>query len=352
MLPVMVMMLFLQCGRLCDALHIAPMHHLQVEYGEWVTLPCNASAYLEEEAEEGLWWEAMGEDVAILQGEELIQADRFKGRFHLPSEELRREGHWSLVLSYALLSDTNMYECIWQGRKTISTVWLTVNVPHVERSMSVPVDDLSTLPCYIPMSRKQSPNKVLVWWTWNGLTIASLPESVTSLDDYRRRIFPDSRESFELDISPTRMTDSGEYQCLYKTSDTDDARSGTPESITLTVVGTNTTDIDTPWDVATDETTGTTEDWVSTTHWPIVSTTEEVTVTDPIHVLLEDSTQPIEVTTSLQPMDAIVETQTSGPIEVDTAAPDNVPWVRYGLIAAVLLLTTVVLCILKAAQRI
>ncbi|KAJ4924059.1 hypothetical protein JOQ06_000301 [Pogonophryne albipinna] len=291
MLPVsmMVMMLFLQCGRLCDALHIAPIHHLQVEYGDW-------------------------------------------GRFHLPSEELRREGHWSLVLSYALLSDTNMYECIWQGRKTISTVWLTVNLPHVERSMSVPVDDLSTLPCYIPMSRKQSPNKMLVWWTWNGLTIASLPESVTSMDDYRRRIFPDSRESFELDISPTRMTDSGEYQCLYKTSDTDDARPGTPESITLMVVETNTTDIanlsDTPWVVTTDETTGTTEDWVSTTHWPIVSTTEEVTVTDPIHVLLKDSTQPIE------------------------AAPDNVPWVRYGLIAAVLLLTTVVLCILKAAQRI
>ncbi|KAF3857312.1 hypothetical protein F7725_009171 [Dissostichus mawsoni] len=240
MLPVcmMVMMLYLQCGRLCNALHIAQMHHLQVEYGELVTLPCNASAYLEEE-EGGPWWEAMGEDVAILQGEEVIQADRFNGRFHLPSEELRREGHWSLVLSYALLSDTNMYECIWQGKKTISTVWLTVNLPHVERSMSVP--------------------------------------SVPSMDDYRRRIFPDSRESFELDISPTMMTDSGEYQCLYKTSDADDARPGTPESITLTVVETNTTDI---------------------------------------------------------------------------AAPDNVPWVRYGLIAAVLLLTAVVLCILKAAQRI
>ncbi|KAK1876546.1 Protein borderless [Dissostichus eleginoides] len=332
MLPVcmMVMMLYLQCGRLCNALHIAQMHHLQVEYGEWVTLPCNASAYLEEE-EGGPWWEAMGEDVAILQGEEVIQPDRFNGRFHLPSEELRREGHWSLVLSYALLSDTNMYECIWKGKKTISTVWLTVNLPHVERSMSVPVDDLLTLPCYIPMSRKQSPNNMLVWWTWNGMTIASLPGSVPSMDDYRRRIFPDSRESFELDISPTMMTDSGEYQCLYKTSDADDAKPGTPESITLTVVETNTTDIanlsDTPWVVTTDETTGTTEDWVSTTHWPIVSTTEEVTVTDPIHVL-EDSTQPIE------------------------AAPDNVPWVRYGLIAAVLLLTAVVLCILKAAQRI
>ncbi|XP_034007044.1 uncharacterized protein LOC117498948 isoform X2 [Trematomus bernacchii] len=200
------------------------------------------------------------------------------------------------------------------------------------------------------------------------------------MDDYRRRIFPDSRESFELDISPTMMTDSGEYQCLYKTSDTDDARPGTPESITLTVVETNTTDIgnilsysfhcsyviirkmmhhvtanlsDTPWVVVTtDETPGTTEDWVSTTHWPIVSTTEEVTVTDPIHVLLEDSTQPIEVTTELQLRAAIEETQTSGPNKVDTAAPDNVPWVRYGLIAAVLLLTAVVLCILKAAQRI
>ncbi|XP_010788530.1 uncharacterized protein [Notothenia coriiceps] len=204
------------------------------------------------------------------------------------------------------------------------------------------------------MPREQSPNNMLVWWTWNGLTIASLPGAVTSMGDYRRRIFSNSRESFELDIIPTRMTDSGEYQCLYKTSDTEDARPGIPESITLTVVETTTTDIDTPWAVTTDETKGTTEDWVSTTHWPIVSTTEEVTVTDPIHVLLEGSTQPIEVTTVLQPMEAIEETQTSGPNEVpvDTAAPDNVPWVRYGLIAAVLLLTAVVLCILKAAQRI
>ncbi|XP_063733919.1 uncharacterized protein LOC134860952 [Eleginops maclovinus] len=169
MLPVcmMVVLLCLQS----NALNIAQTYHLQVGYGDMVILPCNASTYLEKE-EGALLWEAMGEDVAILQGEELRQADRFKGRFALPSEEHLREGEWSLELGYALLSDTDLYECIWQGRKTISTVWLQVSVPHVERSMLELAGDTVTLPCYIQMSRKQSPDDMFVWWTWNGNTIA------------------------------------------------------------------------------------------------------------------------------------------------------------------------------------
>lgn len=50
--------------------------NLQVEYGESAILPCDGSAYLEEEG--SVQWEAMGEDVAILWSGELHQGDKFQ----------------------------------------------------------------------------------------------------------------------------------------------------------------------------------------------------------------------------------------------------------------------------------
>lgn len=52
--------------------------------------------------------------------------DSFQGRIELPSEEKVREGDWSVVLKSTMFSDSEMYECILEGRKTLSTVWLTV----------------------------------------------------------------------------------------------------------------------------------------------------------------------------------------------------------------------------------
>ncbi|GAA6218521.1 uncharacterized protein LOC122872316 isoform X1 [Lates japonicus] len=123
-LCILVMLLCLLCGGVCNALHIVQTLNVQVEYGESVILPCNGSVYLEEEG--SVQWEAMGEDVAIVQGGELRQGDKFEGRVQLLSEEKFREGNWSVILQHTTLSDTDIYECIWQGRKTISTVWLTV----------------------------------------------------------------------------------------------------------------------------------------------------------------------------------------------------------------------------------
>ncbi|XP_029303299.1 histone-arginine methyltransferase CARM1 [Cottoperca gobio] len=160
-----------KCGRLCNALHIAQTQNLLVEYGESAILPCNGSAYREEEG--SFHWEAMGEDVAILRGEELREGDKYKGRVQMPSEEKLREGDWSVVLQRMLLSDTDMYECIWRGRKTISTVWLTVVVPHVEGSIVVPAGDMVDLSCYVQISRSQSLNDLQIWWTRNGITIVS-----------------------------------------------------------------------------------------------------------------------------------------------------------------------------------
>lgn len=125
------------------------MVNIQVEFGEPAILPCNGSAYLDEKLDLNVQWEAMGQDVAILSEGGLSVGDQFEvsavglslfekyfwftqshypfqGRVLLHSEEKLWEGDWSVVLEHTILSDTDMYECILQGRKTISTVWLEV----------------------------------------------------------------------------------------------------------------------------------------------------------------------------------------------------------------------------------
>lgn len=67
---------FLRSTSLCPGIHTVQTVNLQVEYGESTILPCNGSAYLEEER--SVQWEAMGDDVAILWGGELRQGDKFK----------------------------------------------------------------------------------------------------------------------------------------------------------------------------------------------------------------------------------------------------------------------------------
>ncbi|XP_074521029.1 uncharacterized protein LOC141786186 [Halichoeres trimaculatus] len=84
---------------------------------------------------------------------------------------------------------------------------------------------------------------------------------------------------------------------------------------------------------------------------------EETTSSSPeiIPVFLEDSTQPTKETTESEPMEALNEMMTSLPDEETTSESaqwENLPWVRIGLIAGVLLVTAVALCVLKAQQKI
>ncbi|XP_070711934.1 uncharacterized protein [Pempheris klunzingeri] len=351
-LCILVVSLCLQCGGVCNAIHRAQTVNLQVEFGESVILPCNGSAYLGDEG--SVQWEAMGVDVAILQGEDLREGDKFKSRVQLPSEEKLREGDWSVVLLNTILSDSDMYECIWRGRKTISTVWLTVKVPHIESSLVVPAGDKVKMACYLQISRGQSPSELQAWWTRNGSTIVSTQSETLSHtgsdseDMSRVHVLADTKEEFHLFISPTTMSDNGQYRCLYKTRDSDDPRPGIPESITLTVLNTSPTLIA----LQSDETTTATAYWV-----PRVWTEEADGSTefpyDRIPVLLEDSTQPIQVITESQPMETFVETVSSFP-DQDTpeTSSESLPWIRIGLIAGVLLVTVVVLCILGALRKI
>ncbi|XP_030265333.1 uncharacterized protein LOC115576868 isoform X2 [Sparus aurata] len=355
-LCILVMVLCLQFGGLCNAIHVVEISSLQVEFGEAAILPCNGSAYLEEKGT--VQWEAMGEDVAILRGGELREGDKFMGRIELPSEEKVREGDWSVVLKSTMFSDSEMYECILEGRKTLSTVWLTVTAPQVERSLVVPVGDEVILTCYTEISRSEAQNELQVWWTKDGNTIISgqikdpgTDDTVFHPDDlYRLIILCDAKEKCSLFMGQTLMSDNGEYRCLYKARYSDDPRPGIPESITLTVLDTNHTDNVFPPDATSAES-------------PL----------DPIPVHLEDSTQPIKVMTESQPMEAFEEVVTSFPDEESqpieafkeavTSFPDEgmeetslqwdtLPWIRIGLIAGVLLVTAMVLCILGALQKI
>ncbi|TKS66151.1 hypothetical protein D9C73_000207 [Collichthys lucidus] len=157
------------------------MVSIQVKFGEPAILPCNGSAYLDEKLDLNVQWEAMGQDVAILSEEGLSVGDQFEGRVLLHSEEKLWEGDWSVVLEHTILSDTDVYECILQGRKTISTVWLKVVAPHVERSQVVFEGAMVYLPCFIPISRNQSPNDLQVWWTRNGSTIEYTTKEVLQM---------------------------------------------------------------------------------------------------------------------------------------------------------------------------
>ncbi|XP_072235508.1 uncharacterized protein [Leuresthes tenuis] len=228
-----------------------------VDYGQSAVLQCDGSALKGEDG--SVSWEVMGVDVAILQGEEPKVSESFEGRVQLPSKEQLREGSWSVVFRNLRFSDTNLYECIWDGRKTLSTVWLQVEVPHVEHSITVNEDTMVELPCYCEHSRTPS-DYLEVWWTRNG---DLLPRSCT---------IGANREDCFLSIVP-KVNDSGKYQCWYKTWRSDTASPGIPESITLTVLEKIPTD-----NVLNPEERTTREDWVSMTLWPLILQTEETTV--------------------------------------------------------------------------
>ncbi|XP_023117301.1 uncharacterized protein LOC111562801 [Amphiprion ocellaris] len=344
----LVLLLCLQRGGLCSAFHVAETLTVQVDYGQSALLHCNGSAFLEEEGT--VHWEAMGQDVAILGEGESILGEHFEGRVQVPPDEQFREGNWSVVLNQTMLSDTDMYECIWQGGKTISTVWLTVREPEVERSMTVYEGTGVDLACYIHIS-KTAPSYLEVWWTRNGSSLISIKNGLLfthQSPDSDTVLMSITDEEFRLYITPT-MSDSGEYQCWYRTRESDSPKLGIPESITLTVLeGFNP-----------DEPITATEDWVSTSHWPVTPWTEDVTETTESHhdftpVLLEDSTQPMPVATESQLMEAFEEMVTFFPYE-DTPSEselDDLPWIRIGLISGVLLVTAVVLCVLGALRKI
>lgn len=352
------------CGWVCSAPDAAQSHHLTVGYGQSVLLPCDGSAYLDEDY--NVQWEAMGSDVAALGGDSVDIHNTFKDRLRFASMEERNAGNWSIVLDNLRLSDTDMYECIWAGRRTLSTVWLTVELPQVEHTVKAYWNESVTLPCYLDIPRNQSPNDLRVWWEEANNTIFEKQEdtlwfspeyTLKSSEEQQIYLRPENIDKFHLYLSQntTDRFNGGEYHCWYQTKESDELKAGIPGTIYLTVM------YFFP-DTVTNENT-TIDEWGSTLYWATDWTADGVegstmpeSTTGETPVLIDEVTEPMEVITEPLPMKAFDETMTSFPDELSPVTPessdwDDFPWVRTGLIACVLLATAVVLCILGALHK-
>ncbi|XP_027866939.1 uncharacterized protein LOC114140866 isoform X3 [Xiphophorus couchianus] len=371
---------------------------VEVEYGEPAVLHCYSSV-LEEKGV--VHWELRGEDVIILREGEAQVSEKFKGRVELPSEEQIREGNWSIVLRETRLRDADMYECIFGGATTISTVWLSVSEPQVDPFITAFEGTEVDLACFIKPEREHIKR---FYWTMNGRFLIQHDHQTLSVMMYRYK-FPKSmkfnEEEFHLYLRPTR-NESGKYQCWYTTGESDSPKLALPESYTLTVVGLTidpgnlhsfktTTDVLPPSETAFDMEETNKNVWGSSVIFLLDVTTAagtSDTPTDHLPVTLEMSTQIMEATESVE-TSSIEQTRTSqemvtllsdeanaveatgfqtelpGLLEDSTQLiQDNLvatwsvfqlgdfPWVRIGIIGGVLLITVVVLCVLRALHHI
>ncbi|XP_027866938.1 uncharacterized protein LOC114140866 isoform X2 [Xiphophorus couchianus] len=293
---------------------------VEVEYGEPAVLHCYSSV-LEEKGV--VHWELRGEDVIILREGEAQVSEKFKGRVELPSEEQIREGNWSIVLRETRLRDADMYECIFGGATTISTVWLSVSEPQVDPFITAFEGTEVDLACFIKPEREHIKR---FYWTMNGRFLIQHDHQTLSVMMYRYK-FPKSmkfnEEEFHLYLRPTR-NESGKYQCWYTTGESDSPKLALPESYTLTVVGLTidpgnlhsfktTTDVLPPSETAFDMEETNKNVWGSSVIFLLDVTTAagtSDTPTDHLPVTLEMSTQIMEATESVE-TSSIEQTRTS-----------------------------------------
>ncbi|XP_021164656.2 uncharacterized protein LOC110366645 isoform X2 [Fundulus heteroclitus] len=379
---------------------------VEVDYGEPALLHCNGSALTEEEG--AVYWESRGEDVAVLREGKPWVSERFKDRIQLPADEQIREGNWSLVLRQTKLRDADVYECLLQETKPISTVWLSVNEPVVRQVIAIPENYSARLSCFIKPEREPLRS---ISWTLNGKVFfhrnMTSGFAVNEQDGFLHRV---SEEEFYLHIQPP-VSQNGTYQCWYTTGESGSPKLGIPESYLISVIPafdavadaeeTSTDDLMGPVTLWTEEVTtaGTLE--TSTDHLHLGLSTQTVnvmepgetsTVTEQIRtshegvLLLSDEVKTVEATGlptgfppvrlekstqrsqdggNLLPEDFTGAPQTEVLTEKETVSDnDNLdttwnvfqletfPWIRVGLIGGVLLITAVVLCVLRALGHI
>ncbi|XP_036413740.1 uncharacterized protein LOC118798409 [Colossoma macropomum] len=212
---------------------------VQVQIGGTVILPCNSSAYSRGELD--VHWEAMGKDVAFFQNGHLLAGQGYEGRVELQLSKAL-EGDFSLTLTNAVMSDTDLYECLWQGKRSISTVILNVlPPPFSELHTSVTEGEDVTLPCYGRIPKNKPWEKMFVQWLKDEKEVLLFSSGkITTNTGYRGLALPPQEEIswgiYSLTIESVRASDQGIYKCRYKANDYEAPRSGVPETYSLSVL--------------------------------------------------------------------------------------------------------------------
>ncbi|XP_049325235.1 uncharacterized protein LOC103025432 isoform X1 [Astyanax mexicanus] len=212
---------------------------VEVQFGGRVSLPCNSSAYGRGELD--VQWEAMGKDVAFFQDGQLVSGSGYEGRLELQISQAL-EGDFSLTLNHAVMSDSDMYECLWQGKRSISTVILKVLPPSFpELHTMVREGEDVTLPCYANIPKNKPLEKMFIQWLKDDKEVLLLSSGEITTKSINGHLELPPTEDLKqgilsLNINAVTVSDQGVYRCLYRAVDFETPKSGDPETYTLRVL--------------------------------------------------------------------------------------------------------------------
>ncbi|KAM9766982.1 uncharacterized protein ACNS7B_017969 isoform 2-T2 [Menidia menidia] len=332
MLPLWALLvLHLSCGGFCTALPGMQILSVERERGGSVLLPCLGSAHSGQQG--AVHWEVEGRDMAVLQGEEPRVMERFQGRVHLPTPEQVQAGYWSVILFHTEVSDSGMYQCIWDGGRAVSTVWLTVSDEEPRRRTTTDLTRKTQWP----------------FWIVEGLDVERSTQTMTGSTQTMEGSTQTMEGSTQTMTGSTQtmekstQTMEGSTQTMEKSTQTMEKSTQTMTGSTQTMEGSTQT---------MEESTQTMEESTQTMTGSTQTMEESTQTMTGSTQTMEESTKAMEGTTqaktgSTQPMKGLRPEPTLADLLMDT-----VPWTRVGLIGGVLLLTAVVVCVLGALRQI
>ncbi|TRY92778.1 hypothetical protein DNTS_024850 [Danionella cerebrum] len=217
---------------------------LQVLLGQRVVLPCNGSALSGALTEDfHLTWEANGMEVLSLRSGLLQFGSWFEDHAHFLSEP-ERTRDFSLVLEDVMLNDEGLYECLWEGTKPLCNVYLSVLTPA---SSSLTVWDVFEggdviLKCFGKIPKHRPFKEVVLEWKKNHKVLLRLSSGITEvLSESSQLSLPSERDIqrgvFSLTLREVSQEDRGLYECRYKSSDYRTTHTGFPKANMLFVRG-------------------------------------------------------------------------------------------------------------------
>ncbi|KAJ8337231.1 hypothetical protein SKAU_G00384510 [Synaphobranchus kaupii] len=174
--------------------------------------------------------------VAKLQAGALSPGRGFQGR--VLSFHVEKPGNYSIAISPVVYSDRGIYQCQYMDGTFISEIKAYIFVPlpvSVTMGMSI------SLPCYGNIDKQLSAVDLdILWKKGEKLVYQLCNNNITYGSGFENRasLSPElaMQGYMSLTINQTLISDGGQYQCFFNSPN----KNGYPDSVSLTVTGSNT----------------------------------------------------------------------------------------------------------------